>query len=133
MSSLRTAMDQELKASVVPRLRATGFAGSLPHFRRAHQSGIDLLTFQFDRNGGGFVIEISRGPVEGITTHWGKVIGPKQLTAWDMHPEERLRLQPQEGSGVEDWFRFDDGQTDACSRQVLKALHRAEEWWARHA
>ena len=94
MSSLRELMEKELKAAVVPKLRATGFSGSFPHFRRATEIGIDLLTFQFDKNGGGFVIEISRSPVEGVTTHWGKVIEPKRVTAWDMHPDQRQRLQP---------------------------------------
>jgi hypothetical protein len=30
------------------------------------------LTFQFDRHGGGFVIEIGQCPADGCTTHWGE-------------------------------------------------------------
>jgi Domain of unknown function (DUF4304) len=56
MSLPRQLMEQALKAYVVPVLREHGFAGSLPHFRRLRSDCVDLLTFQFDKNGGGFVI-----------------------------------------------------------------------------
>jgi hypothetical protein len=123
----------ELKASVVPQLRNASFKGSMPHFRRAMEEGIDLLTFQFDRNGGGFVIEISHCPKEGVTTHWGKAIGPSQVTAWDLHPDQRHRIKALPGSGTDSWFRYDNGQVVECAKQVLAAIPAAEEWWARHA
>src|SRR5215831_20936711 len=129
MPPLRDSMEKELKLVVVPKLRGAGFSGSFPHFRRATARGIDLLTFQFDRNGGGFVIEIARGPLQGITTSWGKVVGPKQLTAWDLHLDKRLRLKPTATAGGTDtWFRYDAGQYEECGRSVLKALTQAEEW-----
>ena len=56
-------MDRVLKATVIPELRARGFQGSLPHFRRRRPDRIDLLTFQFDRSGGRFVVELAQcGP-----------------------------------------------------------------------
>ena len=59
MSDLRLQMDAALKATLIPLLRDRGFKGSLPHFRRIGKSGIDLFTVQFDRNGGGFVVEVA--------------------------------------------------------------------------
>jgi hypothetical protein len=52
-------MEAELKSAVVPKLRSHGFKGSYPHFRRFADERIDLLTFQHDKWGGGFVIEIA--------------------------------------------------------------------------
>ena len=129
MEDLRSSMDLELKSVVVPQLRLAGFKGSLPHFRRVTDGQIDLLTFQFDRNGGGFLIEISRCALVGTTTPWGKAIGPKAVTAWDMHPDRRYRLKPSEGNGVDSWFRFDSNSISVCSEQVLQSLSKAEQWW----
>jgi Domain of unknown function (DUF4304) len=70
MLSPRELMDVALKTSVVPVLRESGFTGSYPHLRRVHVTHVDLLTFQFDVNGGGFQIEISRCGIGGTTTHW---------------------------------------------------------------
>ena len=124
------AMIASLKRLFVPALRERGFKGSLPHFRRLRNDQIDLLTVQFDRYGGGFVIEISRCAPEGMTTSWGKKIPPNKVTAWDMHPKERPRLgapSPQEDGH---WFRFDDGTpTDAVAESATLLLAEADRWW----
>lgn len=52
----RDEMNHALKVRFVPGLRQLGFKGSLPHFRRQRESRVDLLTVQFDRHGGGFVV-----------------------------------------------------------------------------
>jgi hypothetical protein len=123
-------MDGELKSAVVPVLRERAFKGSFPHFRRVTSGGVDLLTFQFDGNGGGFVIEIARGSAEGFTTHWGKFIPSGKLTAWDLHPNDRYRLQPREGSGTDCWFRYENAPVAKVAKQVLELLPKAEAWWS---
>ena len=102
-------MEAALKRIVVPELRHAGFAGSFPHFQRVRQV-VDLVTFQFDRHRGGFVIEVATGEPAGFTTHWGKHIPANKLTAWDLHPDQRKRLKPASGSGTDSWFRYDAGQ-----------------------
>lgn len=129
MKVLREEMEAELKGAVVPALRLSGFKGSLPHFRRPGPNAIDLLTFQFDRSGGGFVIEISRCSLDGFTTHWGKHIPASKVSAWDLHPDQRHRIQPRHGGDTDAWFRFDTGQFKQVAQQVLDALPRAESWW----
>lgn len=129
MKVLREEMDAELKDIVVPALRQSGFKGSLPHFRRPGPTAIDLLTFQFDRHGGGFVMEIARCSTEGFTTHWGKHIPASKVSAWDLHPDQRYRIQPRPGCGIDAWFRFDTDQAKHVAQQVLEALPRAESWW----
>jgi len=128
-------MVKALNGIVVTRLRERGFQGSFPHFRRIGEKKIDLLTFQFDRHGGGFVIEISKCPPDGITTPWGEHLSPKKVRAWDMHPSDRLRLQPSPGSGTSDWFRYDkfsrQGEVfEKTARETLPFLDTAEKFWS---
>jgi hypothetical protein len=133
MKNDRTAMNLELRKTVLPLLRDAGFKGSLPHLRRADSDGVDLITFQFDQHGGGFVIEIARGSAEGHTTHWGLQIPAEKLRAWDLHPSERHRIKPREGSDNEAWFRFDRDSVEHVAKQVVNVLPQAEAWWQARA
>jgi len=127
---LRKAMESELKTAVIPTLRSSGFTGSLPHFRRRTAGRVDLLTFQFDRNGGGLVIEVAWCEPDGVVTSWGEAIPATKVTAHDLHPNLRLRIKAAESSGTDAWFRYDQGQTRDCAQRVLSALPIAEQWWA---
>jgi len=129
MSDATEQMKKMLKQIVVPRLRERGFAGSFPHLRRRRAERIDLLTFQFDRHGGGFVIEIGQCPPDGYTTYWGKQIAADKVTAWDLPPKERARVQPQTGSGKDSWFRFDDSTFSRTAEAVLPCIEQAESMW----
>ena len=127
MPDTRDQMSQALKDVVVPVLRDRGFTGSFPHFRRRRQEHIDLFTFQFDRNGGGFIIEIARCQPEGFTTHWGKQIAPQKVTAWDLPPKQRARIQPSAGSGTDSWFRFDGAAADIFTRTAKSVVPFVEQ------
>jgi hypothetical protein len=116
MTDTREQMSQALKDVVVPVLRERGFTDTFPHFRRRQPDRIDLFTFQFDRHGGGFIIEIGRCEPTGFTTHWGKQIGPAKVTAWDLPPKQRSRIKPRDGTGTDSWFRFDSGGADIFRR-----------------
>jgi hypothetical protein len=129
MGDTRKEMTDALKTIVIPRLRESGFKGSFPHFRRQTESVVDLLTFQFDKWGGGFVIEISQCPAEGITTSWGEHILPNKVTTHDLHPDIRLRLHPVEGSSRDEWFRYDEGNFKGTAESVLPFIDVAEGWW----
>jgi hypothetical protein len=123
-------MVSALKAHFVTVLRAHGFKGSFPHFRRAHDKRIDLLTVQFDRHGGGFVIEISRCGPEGFTTPWGKHIPPAKVTAHDINPRDRPRLESNAPGAGGSWFRYDDGTPpDNVALRAAECLDDASRWW----
>jgi hypothetical protein len=126
----RDDMQAALQAALVPALRERGFSGSLPHFRRIQSDRIDLLTIQFDRHGGGFIVEISKCGPNGTTTSWGKEIPAARVTAHDLHPEKRHRLGSP-GPGVDGrWFRFDEGTPpDSVARAVVEQLAEADRWW----
>jgi hypothetical protein len=108
-------MDASLKSGVVPLLRKHGFAGSYPHFRRALSDRIDLVTFQFDRDGGGFVVETGSCSIDGIARPGGKPVPPSKVTAWDLHPSQRRRLKPPDAPGTDYWFRFEAGDYDSVA------------------
>jgi hypothetical protein len=140
MSQEHERMVKALKEIVVPRLREKGFKGSFPHFRRPGKEKIDLLKFQFDKWGGGFVIEISKCPPDGIKNLFGKDlpldkhISPNKVTAWDLEPAERFRLQPGAGNSTADWFRYDHPLLIGdifikTAKQVLPFLEKAEAYW----
>jgi hypothetical protein len=120
-------MSQALKDVVVPVLRDRGFTGSFPYFRRRRQECIDLFTFQFDRHGGGFIIEIGRCQPEGFTTHWGKLIPPEKVRIWDLPPKQRARIQPSAGLGTDSWFRFDGAAADIFTRTATSVIPFVEQ------
>jgi hypothetical protein len=124
----RDAMIAEIRRVVQPFLRSDGFAGSFPHYRKKTPTGIDLLTIQFDRHGGGFVIEIARCPVEGVLTAWGAAVSPEKVRAWDVHPNYRKRIQPRVGGGTDAWFRFDDAPVSHAAAAALKCLSNSDLW-----
>ena len=127
----RDDMISSLKRLFVPALRERGFKGSLPHFRRPMQHRIDLLTIQFDKWGGGFVIEISKCSPDGLTMSWGEHIPPNRVRAWDVHPTHRPRLGAPRPEEDGHWFRFDGWRgTDRVARQAVSYLPEADEWWA---
>lgn len=124
-------MNQALKTVFVPVLRGVGFKGSMPHFRRLLPDRVDLLTIQFDRYGGGFVVEISQCGPEGVTTHWGEQIPATRVTTHDLHPDKRHRLGSPTQNVEGRWFRFDDGtQPEAVAASLCKYVDEAERWWA---
>jgi len=52
-------MRKHLYANVISPLLAQGFTGSFPHFRKDNESCIELITFQTNKYGGSFTVEVS--------------------------------------------------------------------------
>jgi hypothetical protein len=141
----RPVMDRVLKETVLPELRALGFTGSLPHLRRLRSDRIDLVTFQYSRYGGQFVVELSQCGPGGIKTGWGKEIPANKVTAHDLFSSDRYRLRPRAGSR-DQWFVFDHDPPSATSKAAIEASCRkaataaleafgrqAEAWWVQKA
>jgi len=130
-------MIDALQRIAVPHLRSKGFRGTFPHFRRTAGNDLHLLTFQFDRHGGGFVVELGRAMASGYTTTWGKNIAPEELTAWDLKPTERSRLSPDVFHTQDYWFRYDQltllpftKRYDKVAAHLVSLYGQAELWWA---
>ena len=109
-NSERKEMIKNLKQFVVPVLRKLNFKGSFPYFRRLTSERINLLTFQFDKWGGGFVIEIANYKLGSFITHWGLEIPPDKLKSYYLNKRKRIQsnMTDPENSSTEDWFRYDN-------------------------
>ena len=132
----RNRMTHALKAVVVPRLRELGFKGSFPNFRRHRPTLTDLLSFQFDRHGGGFVLELGQCEADfSIVWPTGQRVSPDQITPSHLPIERRARIQERPGSGTAEWFRYDrapptDELFEQTARGVLPFLDEAERIFA---
>lgn len=135
MSAEREKMIAALKEHVVPLLKARGFKGSFPHYRRLADERIHLLTFQFSRWGGEFVVEVASCPPEGVTAYDGEKVPPNKVRAHDVSC--RLRLGSTQNQ-VDHWFKFDRGSLpfasdpfERAAREVLPYLDgQAESYWS---
>ena len=138
MSSLsRNQMIKNLNEIVVPTLRQLNFNGSFPHFRRITPDRINLLTFQFDSYGGGFVIELANCNSKGYETALGSQTSPNKLTAQDFNKRKRIQSNMKTpNSSTDDWFRYDkkylfgfgDIFKKVC-KDVLSKLEVTEDYW----
>ena len=137
----RKNMEKALKELFVPELKAQGFKGSFPHFKRITQNSIDLLTFQFYSSGGSFVIEIGQCPAEGFRNASGILTPPEKVKVLHVWPRLRLGSNPEEGIN-DHWFEF--GTPNYEKQQNYPSVHyesiartaadflkgQAERWWA---
>jgi len=57
--SNREIMKKHLLSYVVSPLLADGFTGRFPHYRRIGQDCVELVTFQWNKYGGSFTVEVS--------------------------------------------------------------------------
>lgn len=134
----REELDAALKNTFVPVLRQKRFRGSLPHFRRQHETRIDLLSFQHTQpSGGKFVVEIAKAPPAGIITSWGKHIAPGKVKTTDVGGDvfrNRLRLGSSPEENINDhWFEYStlaQDDLESLARDLLELVeHQAEAWW----
>ena len=136
MSQSRNKMIAALREVVVPVLRDMGFSGSFPHFRRIGESQVDLLTFQFNRYGGSFVVEVAYCDPAGVPTHWGRHIPAEEVRAHDIHPKQRLRLGSHPPTEADHWFQYEPERpgvyTDTAIGLLPLLRGDAERFWQTH-
>ncbi|KKK40093.1 hypothetical protein WQ57_01165 [Mesobacillus campisalis] len=113
-------MTNALKKIIIPYLREHGFKGSFPHFRRQNEDNIDLITFQFNRYGGSFVVELAVCSPEGVTMSWGEGIPPNKLTAYDVN--DRYRLSENMKDNTDHWFNYGKAKSDEDYEQVASQV-----------
>jgi hypothetical protein len=143
-TSKRQQMRAALKTIVTPALRKNGFTGTWPDFRRLGKDRYDLLTFQFDKYGDGFVIDLGQCPSGWVPG--GRIIPPPdKLTVWDLEHYQRARVQPgpflslQERAKVEAsllravtpdpslnatarWFRYENAESPDDFKHIAESV-----------
>src|SRR5690348_5276517 len=97
MTAHRDAIIRALKEVFVPALRARGFRGIFPHFRRVLPDRVDYLTIQFYSSGGSFVVEIATAGPDGKPRGYGDHLPVAKLNAH--YFSNRLRLGSDEAVG----------------------------------
>ena len=131
---------------LLPILREKNFKGTFPDFFREKNGHIDLLSFQFNKYGGSFAVNISYANKErnNITPYSGKDVPPEKLTAY--HGKDRLRLGSKpillfllfrrEKVNGDHWFRYKENffsrrnVFENAAKEVIPYLeNQAEEWW----
>jgi hypothetical protein len=137
MSLEKDKMIEALNQKVIFELRKLNFKGTFPHFRRISDGKLNVITFQFDKYGGGFVINIANCRPDGYTTPWGKEIRPNKLTVYDL--PKRHRIKPNlssTDSTTDSWYRYDMISLnefiniyESICEDVLSDLEFAKSYW----
>jgi hypothetical protein len=127
-----TLMRKSLKKILVPALKETGFNGKGWNFQRSSGS-LDLLSVQFWKYGGQFILEAARQPRGDFHTSWGEVVPEAQVTVAHISPHKRARLEQLDTAAAFSWFTFQDfgddqSRYDALARQVIELLPQLEHW-----
>ena len=97
-------MKRELNKYVISPLLEQGFVGKWPHYRRTHTNYIELLTFQINKYGGSFTVELSAVfPNNNETTLMNiENSAHDEINVWDTNNRYRLK-------GMYDgWFHYID-------------------------
>ncbi len=97
-------MKKHLELNVIKPLCAQGFTGKYPHFRRVKEDCIELISFQTNKHGGSFTVEVSAIFPNNENKNFvsNDNLSVNDLTAWDTN--ERYRLK-----GMYDgWFYYRD-------------------------
>ncbi|WP_191556767.1 DUF4304 domain-containing protein [Metabacillus idriensis] len=66
---------------------------------QCNEANIDLITFQFNKWGGSFVVELASCPSQGIISSWGEEIPSNKITAHNMDKRFRLGATSREEEG----------------------------------
>ncbi len=123
-----------LKAVVVPALRAKGFSGSFPHFRRIRAAQIDLLNFQFSMFGPSFCVNLHACPPSGYTDYSGKHTPPNKVTVTHVGGTLPRRLGSKPPKQTDHWFSSDSTSDEVLTDTALEVLSlinsQAEEFWS---
>jgi len=134
-----TRMRRALGGCVIAALRDDGFTGAWPHFRRPSKGRIDLVSFQFDKWGGGFCVEVGVAPPKDVRSALGYRVAVTKVTAHHLAALDggvlrRWRLGARR-RGSDHWYRYDAGTEKTrfakLADKVLADLKRqAEPFWS---
>ncbi len=96
-------MKKYILSNVVPALLENDFTGKYPHYRRIDGDCIELITFQTNKWGESFTVEVSTIFPHAKDSNCAlEIIEAEKVTAWDTNNRYRLK-------GMYDgWFYYQD-------------------------
>lgn len=96
-----------------------------------NEKNIDLITFQFNKWGGSFIVELATCPTQGATMSWGEQIPPNKVTAHDIDQRFRLGAKSEDEDGI--WFDFENSKTEEdfekVALNVINLLNTLDRLW----
>lgn len=135
MSREGDLMRKALKRHVFPGLAALGFTGGPTHFRRLRSDTHDMLSVQYWKYGGSFILEFGRRERGPLHTTWGEVVAEDRLDVAYLAVQSRARLQerPEAAADTFAGFRFegfgeDVARYDTLAARVSAMLPQVDAW-----
>ena len=104
MSREGDLMRKALKKILLPELARIGFIGTSSNFQRRSAENLDLLSIQYWKYGGQFILEFARSKRGVLNTSWGEVVEEENIGVAHISPLQRARLQ-QSLEASEELFR----------------------------
>ena len=128
-------MQKALKRFWLPEINRLGFTGKSPDFQRLGADFQDLLSLQYWKYGGEFILEFARRERGSFTTSWGPVIPEEKLEIAYINTLFRARLE-QRGSTTGQHlqgfdfslFGEDVAEYEALAKEVASLLHEVDDW-----
>ena len=106
LADKKRIITRELKVAIVPALKARGYTGSFPHFRKMNGDQFDFLSFQFHKFGGSFVVEIGSASREDLP---GFVRSrPFEKLNYSYTPDNKRKRITPESSQKDYWYGYSD-------------------------
>ena len=131
-------MRRAFKRHLIPRLSSLGFAGKSSNFQRLTATAQDLLSIQYWKYGGSFILEFGRRQRGPLLTAWGEIVPEDALDVAYLPVSDRARLQERSEVSPELFggFRFegfgeDVHKYDALAIRVAAMLPQVDAWLAR--
>ena len=128
-------MRKALKRCLLPKMKRLGFSGSGSKFQRTSTDWLDLVSIQYWKYGGQFILEFARRERGALHTSWGEVVPEEKLDVAYVSPSLRARLEQRGADSGEGFrgFKFsgfaeDTARYEALAAQVAALLPQVEEW-----
>ena len=121
-----------LNKIVIPKLIDTGFTGVFPYFRRKQGNILSVVSFQFNKYGGSFVVEFAcTNNTDRDLPEFAKNIPFENLDGACFSPTNRIRLKPV-NQLFSHWFSYKDfskeSQFEKLAQLVKDLLPVGEEF-----
>ena len=127
-------MRKALKKVLLPELSRIGFIGASSNFQRRSAENLDLLSIQYWKYGGQFILEFARRKRGTLNTSWGEV-QEQNIGVAHMSPLLRARLQQtlEASEGLFRGFKFSGFGEDlanyiALANEVASLLPQVNAW-----
>jgi len=128
-------MRKALKRHWLPELARLGFTGKASRFQRLEPDAQDLLSLQYWKFGGEFILEFARRKRGPFSTPWGAVVPEEKLDVAYLNPLDRARLQ-QVGPHAGEHFRGfafhdfgdDESKYEALAMQLVCLMPAVDDW-----